>query len=187
MVTCHVPPLSNFPEPSYMPPPLSLRFETVRIAAIPIAGMAGMKNVTVTWAPETGLPLLSVSLTRKVSSPLCGGEGTVVNSALACAKFTTVPSPPHKGEDTFRVKLTESNGSPVSGAQVTVTFFMPAMPAMGMAAMRTVSNLSDKGGGMYEGSGKLESGGTWQVTIVAQKSGQTLVSKQLTVSAEGGM
>jgi len=121
--------------------------------------------------------------------PPGAGAAAAMNapSAQASAEFTTVPSPPHKGEDTFRVKLTESNGSPVSGAQVTVTFFMPAMPAMGMAAMRTVSNLSDKGGGMYEGSGKLESGGTWQVTIVAQKSGQTLVSKQLTVSAEGGM
>ena len=64
---------------------------------------------------------------------------------------------------------------------------MPAMPAMGMAAMRTVSNLNDKGGGMYEGSGKLESGGTWQVSILVQRNGQTLVSKQLTVSAEGGM
>jgi len=61
------------------------------------------------------------------------------------------------------------------------------MPAMGMSSMRMVSNLSDKGGGMYEGAGKLESGGSWQVTIVAQKNGQTLASKQLTVNAEGGM
>jgi hypothetical protein len=68
-----------------------------------------------------------------------------------------------------------------------VTFFMSAMPAMGMAAMRTVSNLSDKGAGQYEGTGNLGSGGTWQVSIVAQKGGQTLASKQLTVSATGGM
>ena len=35
--------------------------------------------------------------------------------------------------------------------------------------------------------GKLESGGTWQVTIVAQKNGQTLANRQMTVNAEGGM
>ena len=70
---------------------------------------------------------------------------------------------------------------------MTVTFFMPAMPAMGMAAVRMVSNLSDKGGGIYEGSGDLGSGGTWQVTIVAQKNGQTIATKQTSVSAEGGM
>jgi Cu(I)/Ag(I) efflux system membrane fusion protein/cobalt-zinc-cadmium efflux system membrane fusion protein len=85
------------------------------------------------------------------------------------------------------VKLADNSGAPIAGAQVTVTFYMPAMPAMGMAAMRTVSNLSEKGGGMYEGSGKLESGGTWQVTIVAQKNGQTLASRQLTVNATGGV
>jgi YtkA-like len=36
----------------------------------------------------------------------------------------------------FRVKLTGADGAAITGAQVTVTFFMPAMPAMGMAAMR---------------------------------------------------
>jgi Cu(I)/Ag(I) efflux system membrane fusion protein/cobalt-zinc-cadmium efflux system membrane fusion protein len=113
--------------------------------------------------------------------------GTNPSAAPANLEFTTVPSPPHKGDNLFRVKLTGQSGATVTGAQITVTFFMPAMPAMGMAAMRTVSNLNDKGGGQYEGTGDLGSGGTWQVTIVAQKSGQTLANKQLTVSATGGM
>jgi Cu(I)/Ag(I) efflux system membrane fusion protein/cobalt-zinc-cadmium efflux system membrane fusion protein len=64
---------------------------------------------------------------------------------------------------------------------------MPAMPAMGMAAMRTAVMLADKGKGLYEGTGELGSGGTWQVTIVAKKNGQTIVSKQLSVNATGGM
>lgn len=89
------------------------------------------------------------------------GAGSTAQPAAAQANldFTTAPSPPHKGDNTFRVKLTDKSGAPIAGAQVTVTFFMPAMPAMGMAAMRTVSNLSDKGGGQYEGLGKLQSGG----------------------------
>ncbi|MGH9397640.1 MAG: efflux RND transporter periplasmic adaptor subunit [Terriglobia bacterium] len=105
----------------------------------------------------------------------------------ATVEFTTSPSPPHKGSNAFRVKLTGPDGKPVTGAEVTVTFFMPAMPAMGMAATRAVSKLSDKGGGMYEGSGDLKTGGTWQVTVVAQKSGQMIASKRLTVDATGGM
>jgi len=64
---------------------------------------------------------------------------------------------------------------------------MAAMPAMGMAAMKTVINASDKGGGVYEGKGDLSSGGTWQVTIRAQQDGQTIANKQLTVHATGGM
>ena len=70
---------------------------------------------------------------------------------------------------------------------VTVTFYMAAMPAMGMAAMKTVINAADKGGGMYEGKGDLGSGGTWQVSIRAQQNGQTIAHKQLTVNATGGM
>ena len=56
-----------------------------------------------------------------------------------------------------------------AGAQVTVVLFMAAMPAMGMAAMNTTVDFSDKGGGLYEGKGDLGSGGTWQVTITAQQ------------------
>jgi Cu(I)/Ag(I) efflux system membrane fusion protein/cobalt-zinc-cadmium efflux system membrane fusion protein len=64
---------------------------------------------------------------------------------------------------------------------------MPAMPAMGMAAMNTNSKLTDKGNGLYEGTGSLGSGGTWQITISAQKSGQAIATKQLRVNATGGM
>ncbi len=99
--------------------------------------------------------------------------------------YSSTPSPPRPGNNVFRVKLTGSGGTPVTGAQVTVTYFMAAMPAMGMAAMRTVATLSDKGGGMYEGPGQVQMGGTWQVTVLATKGGQTLAQKQLDVSAEG--
>jgi Cu(I)/Ag(I) efflux system membrane fusion protein/cobalt-zinc-cadmium efflux system membrane fusion protein len=99
--------------------------------------------------------------------------------------YSTTPSPPRAGANVFRVKLTGANSTPVTGAQVTVTYFMAAMPAMGMAAMRTVATLNDKGGGMYEGPGQVQMGGTWQVTVLATKGGQTLAQKQLDVSAEG--
>jgi Cu(I)/Ag(I) efflux system membrane fusion protein/cobalt-zinc-cadmium efflux system membrane fusion protein len=105
----------------------------------------------------------------------------------ANVELTTDPSPPHKGSNTVRVKLTTQNGSPIAGAQVTVTFYMGAMPAMGMGAMKTEINATDKGSGMYEGKGDLGSGGTWQVTIRAQQNGQTIANKQLTVNATGGM
>jgi membrane fusion protein, copper/silver efflux system len=61
------------------------------------------------------------------------------------------------------------------------------MPAMGMAAMTTKAKLNNTGGGVYQGSGVLQSGGPWQVTITVQKSGQLLATKQLHVNATGGM
>jgi hypothetical protein len=53
--------------------------------------------------------------------------------------------------------------------------------------MNTTTKLTDKGNGLYEGSGSLGSGGTWQVTISAQKKGEVIATKQLRVNATGGM
>ena len=101
--------------------------------------------------------------------------------------FSTDPNPAHKGPNVFRVKLTGANGQPVAGAQVAVTFFMAAMPAMGMGAMNTTTQLMQRSPGLYDGTGVLESGGTWQVTVTVKQSGQTIATKQLGVNAEGGM
>ena len=101
--------------------------------------------------------------------------------------FSTDPNPAHKGSNVFHVKLTGANGQPVAGAQVAVTFFMAAMPAMGMGAMNTTTQLMQKGPGLYDGTGVLESGGTWQVTVTVKQNDQTIGTKQLRVNAEGGM
>ncbi len=122
--------------------------------------------------------------------PPGAGQAAAMNAptqARASVELTTAPSPPQKGTNTVRVKLTDQSGKPLTGAQVTVTFFMAAMPAMGMAAMKTVVQTSDKGGGTYEGSASLGSGGTWQVTITAVQNGQAIANRQFTVDATGGM
>jgi Cu(I)/Ag(I) efflux system membrane fusion protein/cobalt-zinc-cadmium efflux system membrane fusion protein len=61
------------------------------------------------------------------------------------------------------------------------------MPDMGMAAMNVVTELKEKGGGIYEGQTKLDSGGTWQITVTATKNGASVGFKQLTLIVEGGM
>jgi hypothetical protein len=130
---------------------------------------------------------LQAALGTFVPPPPGAGAAGAMNAPQAKAELTTEPDPPHKGGNTFRVKLTDANGAPISGAEVSVTFSMPAMPAMGMAAMRTQVSLAEKGNGLYESPGKLDSGGTWQVTIFAKKNGQVVTSKQLSVNATGGM
>jgi Cu(I)/Ag(I) efflux system membrane fusion protein/cobalt-zinc-cadmium efflux system membrane fusion protein len=102
-------------------------------------------------------------------------------------EMTTVPSTPQKGKNTVRIKLTGADGKPVDGVQVSVMFFMPAMPAMGMAAEHASATLSTKGQGEYEGPVELDSGGTWQVTITVQRAGTTIATQKLTVEAAGGM
>lgn len=112
-----------------------------------------------------------------------GGAG----APRVTVELTTEPDPPRKGSNLMRVKLTDASGVPISRAEVTAMFYMAAMPAMGMAAARMPVSLVDKGNGIYEGSGQLQNGGTWQVTIVAKRNGQVIGSKQLSVSATGGM
>jgi Cu(I)/Ag(I) efflux system membrane fusion protein/cobalt-zinc-cadmium efflux system membrane fusion protein len=101
--------------------------------------------------------------------------------------LTTQPSPPREGANIVRVKLTGADGKPLTGAQVTARFFMPAMPAMGMAAEHAVAALAAKGDGIYEGSLQLPAGGTWSATVSVQRGGQIVATKQLSVSATGGM
>jgi Cu(I)/Ag(I) efflux system membrane fusion protein/cobalt-zinc-cadmium efflux system membrane fusion protein len=85
------------------------------------------------------------------------------------------------------VTLRDSKGAPISEAQVTVSFYMAAMPAMGMAAMHAQDTANDQGNGAYAANIELPSGGTWSLTITASKGGNTIARKQVDVSASGSM
>jgi hypothetical protein len=116
-----------------------------------------------------------------------GAQTGAPNAPQANIELSTDPNPPQHGNNVLRVKVSDPSGKPVSSAEVIIKFYMAAMPAMSMAAMDMTTKLSEKGGGLYEGNGKLDSGGTWQVTITVQKNGQPLAIKQLRVTATGGM
>jgi RND family efflux transporter MFP subunit len=115
------------------------------------------------------------------------GQQTQNTPPAFAIDLTTDPNPAHKGANTFHAKVSRTNGQPVAGAQITVSFFMAAMPAMGMGAMNTTVQLAEKSAGVYDGTGVLGSGGTWQVTITVKQNGQTIATKQLRLNAEGGM
>jgi multidrug efflux pump subunit AcrA (membrane-fusion protein) len=123
-------------------------------------------------------------------SPLPQPSGQAANVASAAQMqidFSTQPDPPRKGANTVRVKLTGADGKPVAGAQVSATFLMPAMPAMGMVAKRAAVTLTDKGNGFYEGALQLESGGTWQVNVSVRRGGNVIANEQISLSVTGGM
>lgn len=121
-------------------------------------------------------------------TPPAPGAGTATQRPEQITiDFTTLPSPPQRGNNQFRARLTDAQSKPISNANVTVVFYMPAMPAMGMAAMTTKSELQLTQPGVYSGSGTLESGGTWQVTITARRGGAVLGTKQMNIAATGGM
>ncbi|MDO8433389.1 MAG: efflux RND transporter periplasmic adaptor subunit [Candidatus Binatus sp.] len=109
------------------------------------------------------------------------------NQSAAKVEMTTDPSPPKRGSNKLRIALHDASGKPIANAKVSITFFMAAMPAMGMAAMRAQVAASDQGDGAYSVSLDLPSGGTWQVTIVATKEGRAIATNQFNVSVTGPM
>jgi Cu(I)/Ag(I) efflux system membrane fusion protein/cobalt-zinc-cadmium efflux system membrane fusion protein len=102
------------------------------------------------------------------------------------AELTTDPSPPHKGKNRLQVKVTASDGKPLAGAKVTLRFFLPGMPDMGMAAMNAASQLTDQGNGTYTGEVELGSAGTWQVTVSAEQAGKIVLTQHVNLIATGG-
>jgi len=134
---------------------------------------------------------LQVAIGSFAPPPPGAGAAAAMNAPTAQTaiqvELTTNPSPAHKGTNLYRVQLKAADGSAVTGAAVSVRSYMPAMPEMGMAAMNVLTELNEKGNGLYEGQTKLESGGTWQITVMASKNGTAIASKQLSLIAEGGM
>lgn len=115
------------------------------------------------------------------------GAHTVPAVHTAQIVFSSNPSPPQEGLNAVQVKLTGADGKPISGAQVTASFYMPAMPAMGTPTLRAHAVLQDKGKGVYEGSVRLGSYGAWQVTVTASRDGKTIATSQLNMVATEGM
>lgn len=114
------------------------------------------------------------------------GSAAAVSAPQATIEVSTDPTPLRPGSNRLRVTLTGPEGAAIAGARVTATFLLPAMPAMGMAAKRVSVALVDRGGGAYQGAAELPSGGTWQVTILAQKNGATIATRQLSIDAAEG-
>ena len=90
--------------------------------------------------------------------------------------FSSRPDPPRMGENTFEVAVKDAQGQSVVDATVEVSFFMPAMPSMGMPAMRSRAALAHAGGGTYRGTGEI-SAGRWDVTVTVSRAGERLGTK----------
>lgn len=115
------------------------------------------------------------------------GASAAANAPSGGIGITIKPSPPRKGGNEVLITVTDSSGGPVTDAKVSVVFFMPAMPAMGMSAMRVEADAKPAENGAYAATVNLESGGTWSVTVIAARAGRRIASKQFSVFATGGM
>jgi Cu(I)/Ag(I) efflux system membrane fusion protein/cobalt-zinc-cadmium efflux system membrane fusion protein len=99
-------------------------------------------------------------------------------------EFRSEPDPPRTGDAVLEVSVKDAAGAPVADAEVAVTFFMAAMPAMNMPAMKNRASLQHVGAGIYRGTGQWLMAGRWDVTVTVTRAGQLLASRQMSVVAK---
>jgi hypothetical protein len=97
--------------------------------------------------------------------------------------FRSQPDPPKMGDNQLEVTVRDRSGKPIDDGEVSVQFFMAAMPTMNMPAMRNEVKLSPSGGGVYRATGQVMMAGRWDATITVTRGGQQIGSEQLTVVA----
>jgi RND family efflux transporter MFP subunit len=111
-----------------------------------------------------------------MAAPAAPGERLAIT-------FRSQPDPPRTGGNTFEVEVRDPAGRPVTDAEVSVVFFMAAMPTMNMPAMQTETSLEHAGGGTYRGTGQVLMGGRWDVTVTVSRDGERIGRQQLGVIA----
>jgi hypothetical protein len=116
-------------------------------------------------------------------APAAAAAGTTTPGGQLDIAFRTVPDPPKVGGNQFEAVVKDASGKPIADADVSVQFFMAAMPTMGMPAIRNDVKLPSAGNGLYRGSGQLMTAGQWQATVTVVRGGQRLGSKELPVTA----
>lgn len=82
--------------------------------------------------------------------------------------------PPHVGINKWKIKIYKPDSKLMTGAKVSVSGYMPPMP--GMPEMSFDYPVVDKGS-YYEADVNLSMGGTWQITITAQKGNEKVSFK----------
>jgi hypothetical protein len=97
--------------------------------------------------------------------------------------FRTDSEPVKTGENTFEVMVMQG-AQPLTDADVSIAFYMPAMPAMKMPEMRNTVPLKHEGGGRYRGTGNVMMAGNWDATVMVMRGGQEIGNKKLTVTAK---
>jgi len=98
--------------------------------------------------------------------------------------FRAVPDPPKVGDNQFEAVVKDASGKPIADADVSVQFFMAAMPTMGMPAVRNDVKLPPAGNGLYRGSGQVMAAGQWDVTVTVRQNGKDVGQKRTTLAAK---
>jgi Cu(I)/Ag(I) efflux system membrane fusion protein/cobalt-zinc-cadmium efflux system membrane fusion protein len=122
-------------------------------------------------------------VTVVLTTPIFAGAQATSKPAIDI-KLTSKPTPPTTGNNTFEVALEDASGKPVSDADVSLQFYMAAMPAMKMPEMKNTVPLKHVKEGVYSGAGSVMMAGSWDVTVSVKRGGKEVASKKLPLVAK---
>ena len=145
-------------------------------------GLDHSKMPTPSNAIVTDDPKTSVAAASSEASPQKSQEAS--DTGTLAITFRSQPTPARTGDNQFEVTVTDKDGKPIADADVSLKFYMPAMPSMKMAEMRNTVKLTSPGRGVYHGGGTVGMAGEWDVTIAVMRNGQTLGKKELKLTAQ---
>lgn len=98
--------------------------------------------------------------------------------------FKSNPEPPKMGDNQFEVMVMGGDGKPITDAEVSVAFYMAAMPSMNMPEMRSTIPLQHDADGRYRGTGNVAMAGAWDATVMVMRGGQEIGNKKFNVTAK---
>ncbi|HJU29191.1 MAG TPA: efflux RND transporter periplasmic adaptor subunit [Candidatus Binataceae bacterium] len=111
-------------------------------------------------------------------------DGREDQGSAANIMVTTKPAPMRRGSNKIDISLSDSFGRPIDGADVSILFYMSAMPEMSMAAMRVAVKAS-AAGSHYSAAVSLPADGDWRMTVIARKDGREIARTQENIAAVG--
>ena len=149
--------------------------------ALGVAGLAAV--LTAACGGGGDQPVASDQQTGSMPGASAPAPATPASGQAVQVTFRSEPDPPRMGENTFEA-MVMSNGQPVTDADVSVEFFMAAMPSMNMAEMRNSVPLKHEGGGRYRGTGNVMMAGSWDATVRVKRGDQELGAHKVSVTAK---
>jgi len=132
---------------------------------------------------RNALIVMTVATVLALAIPTWAGAQAASKPAVDIT-LTSKPTPPTTGHNTFEVTLKDAAGKPVTDADVSLLFYMAAMPAMKMPEMRNTIPLKHAKNGVYSGAGNVMMAGSWDVTVSVKRAGKEVASKKLPLVAK---
>ena len=132
--------------------------------------------------------VLSIALLGATGVSASATQSAATSSAKAKPAQLNImlmkPTAATTGDNQFEVMVKGADGKPVADADVSLGFYMAAMPAMKMPEMKNTVTLKHESGGVYRGSGQVMMAGQWDVTIVVKRNGQQIGTKKVKLTAK---